>query len=43
MLDLLIFPDNVGNEVNDNWREFGSMELDFSVEEILDMIIESEA
>ncbi len=37
LLDLSVFPDEVRNEVGDNWGEPVSMEHDFSVEEILDM------
>ena len=37
LLDLSVFPDEVRNEVDDNWGEPVSMEHDFSVEEILDM------
>ena len=37
LLDLSVFPDEVRNEVDDNWGEPVSMEHDFSIEEILDM------
>ena len=37
LLNLLVFPDEVRNEVDDNWGESVSMEHDFSVEEMLDM------
>ena len=37
LLDLSVFPDEVRNEVDDNWGEPIPMEHDFSVEEILDM------
>lgn len=39
LLDLSVFPDEVRNEVDDNWGEPVSMEHDFSVEEILDMSV----
>lgn len=42
LLDLSVFPDNVRNEVDDNWGEPVSMEHDFSIEEILDMPTEGE-
>lgn len=42
LLDLSVFPDDVRNEVDDNWGEPVSMEYDFSVEEILDMPTEGE-
>lgn len=42
LLDLSVFPDEVRNEVNDNWGEPVSMEHDFFVEEILDMPTEGE-
>lgn len=38
LLDLSVFPDEVGNQVDDNWGEV----IDFSVEEILDMPTECE-
>lgn len=38
LLDLSVFPDEVRNEVDDNWGE----PIDFSIEEILDMPIEGE-
>ena len=37
LLDLSVFPDEVRNEVDDNWGEPNSMEHDYTVEEILDM------
>lgn len=37
LLDLSVFPDEVRNEVDDNWGESVSMERDFSIEEMLDM------
>lgn len=37
LLDVSVFPDEVRNEVDDNWGEPVSMEHVFSVEEILDM------
>lgn len=37
LLNLLVFPDEVRNDVDDNWGEPVSMEHNFSVEEILDM------
>ena len=37
ILDLLVFPDEVRNEVDDNWGAPVSMERDFSIEEIMDM------
>ena len=42
LLDLSVFPDDVRNEVDDNWGEPVPMEYDFSVEEILDMPVMSE-
>lgn len=42
LLDLSVFPDDVKNEVDDNWGEPVSMEHDFSIEEILDMPTEGE-
>ena len=42
LLDLSVFPDEVRNEVDDNWGEPVSMENDFSIEEILDMPTEGE-
>lgn len=42
LLDLLVFPDDVRNEVDDNWGEPNAMEQDFSVEEILDMPVMGE-
>ena len=42
LLDLLVFPDEVRNEVDDNWGDPVPMEHDFSIEEILDMPTESE-
>ena len=41
-MDLSVFPDEVRNEVDDNWGESVSMEHDFSIEEILDMPTEGE-
>lgn len=37
LLDLSVFPDEVRNEVDDNWGDPVSMEHDFSIEEMLDM------
>ena len=37
LLNLSVFPDEVRNEVDDNWGESVSMENDFSIEEILDI------
>lgn len=42
LLDLSVFPDDVRDEVDDNWGEPVSMEHDFTVEEMLDMPTESE-
>ena len=42
LLDLTVFPDEVRNEVDDNWGKPVSMENDYSIEEILDMPIEGE-
>lgn len=42
LLNLLVFPDEVRNDVDDNWGEPVSMEHNFSVEEILDMPTECE-
>lgn len=42
LLDLSVFPDEVRNEVDDNWGEPVSMERDFFIEEILDMPTEGE-
>lgn len=42
LLDLSVFPDEVRNEVDDNWGDPVPMEHDFSIEEILDMPTESE-
>ena len=42
LLDLSVFPNEVRNEVDDNWGEPVSMEHDFSIEEILDMPTEGE-
>ena len=36
-MNLSVFPDEVRNEVDDNWGESVSMENDFSIEEILDI------
>ena len=41
-LDLSVFPDEVRNEVDNNWGESVSMEHDFSIEEILDMPVMGE-
>ncbi len=41
-LDLSVFPDEVRNEVDDNWGEPNSMEHDFSIEEMLDMQVMGE-
>lgn len=41
-MNLLVFPDEVRNDVDDNWGEPVSMEHNFSVEEILDMPTECE-
>ena len=41
-LDLSVFPDDVRNEVDDNWGEPVSMENDFSIEKMLDMPTEGE-
>ena len=41
-MNLLVFPDEVRNEVDDNWGEPVSMEHDFSIEEMLDMPTEGE-
>ena len=41
-MDLSVFPDEVRNEVDDNWGEPVSMEHDFSIDEILDMPTEGE-
>ena len=38
LLDLSVFPDEVRNEVDDNWGE----SIDFSIEEILDMLVMGE-
>ena len=37
LLNLLVFPDEVRNDVDDNWGEPVSMKHDFSIEEMLDM------
>ena len=42
LLDLTVFPNEVRNEVDDNWGEPVSMEHDFSIEEMLDMSTEGE-
>ena len=42
LLDLSVFPDEVRNEVDDNWGEPVSMEHDFSIEEMLDMPVMSD-
>lgn len=42
LLDLSVFPDEVRNEVDDNWGEPVSMENDFSIEKMLDMPTEGE-
>ena len=42
LLDLTVFPDEVRNEVDDNWGKPVSMENDYFIEEILDMPIEGE-
>ena len=42
LLDLSVFPDEVRNEVDDNWGEPVSMENDYSIEEILNMPIMGE-
>ena len=42
LLDLSVFPDEVKNEVDDNWGEPVSMEHDFTIEEILNMSTEGE-
>lgn len=42
LLDLSVFPDEVRNEVDDNWGEPVSMEKDFSIEEMLDMPVMGE-
>ena len=42
LLDLTVFPDEVRNEVDDNWGEPVSMKHDFSIEEMLDMSTEGE-
>lgn len=42
MLDLSVFPDEVRNAADDNWGEPVSIENDFSIEEMLDMLTEGE-
>ncbi len=42
LLDLTVFPNEVRNEVDDNWGEPVSMKHDFSIEEMLDMSTEGE-
>lgn len=42
MLDLSVFPDEVRNVADDNWGEPVSIENDFSIEEMLDMLTEGE-
>ncbi|MFG6324880.1 MAG: hypothetical protein K1W41_27235 [Lachnospiraceae bacterium] len=42
LLDLSVFPDEVRNEVDDNWGDSVPMENDFSIEKILDMPTEGE-
>lgn len=42
LLNLLVFPDEVRNDVDDNWGEPVSMKHDFSIEEMLDMPTEGE-
>ena len=42
LLNLLVFPDEVRNEADDNWGDPVSMKHDFSIEEMLDMPAEGE-